>query len=210
MIKKEITVSITEFLDQALQLDKDYMENELKAESISITTSHDRSFMTCIGADRRFTSIGFSRSKKVDVSFCAIILASVVLPHCLGPSNAETGCILNESLIFCIGSGLAIMIFIIFLENLHFKIFFSRNIGRKSEEFQEKAKRSDPFSGDDTINHEWSDATSTRFLRNAVELFNDNIGKNNGLYESDDRSVKNRVSYSLHVTCKIPVLPWSG
>ncbi len=34
LIKKEITVSITEFLDQALQLDKDYMENELKAESI--------------------------------------------------------------------------------------------------------------------------------------------------------------------------------
>ena len=34
LIKKEISMSITEFLDNALQLDNEYIENELLAEAI--------------------------------------------------------------------------------------------------------------------------------------------------------------------------------
>ena len=36
MVKQKITVSITEFLDSALQLDDHYVQNELKAESIGV------------------------------------------------------------------------------------------------------------------------------------------------------------------------------
>lgn len=36
MIKNQITVSITEFLEKALQLEEDYTENELKAEKLGL------------------------------------------------------------------------------------------------------------------------------------------------------------------------------
>ena len=47
----------------------------------------------CMGAERRWISMGFSRSKIEDGSCIAIKSAVVVLPHCRGPSRAVTGCI---------------------------------------------------------------------------------------------------------------------
>ena len=36
MIKQQITISITDFLEKALQLDEDYTANELKAEKLGL------------------------------------------------------------------------------------------------------------------------------------------------------------------------------
>ena len=43
-----------------------------------------------------------------------------------------------------------------------------------------------PPTGDDTMTHTWSDASSTTFLRNAVEIAGDGIGNDNGLCESGE------------------------
>jgi len=44
-------------------------------------------------------------------------------------------------------------------------------------------------SADDIIDHTWSDASSTSFLKHAVEILGDAIGNDNGLCESDEACI---------------------
>ena len=55
-------------------------------------------------------------------------------------------------------------------------------------------------TGNDTLTHTWGDATTTTFLRNAVEIAQDGIGNDNGLCESNETCLftPNIASYQGH------------
>ena len=73
-------------------------------------------------------STGFSRSKNVDGSCIAIILAKVVLPHCLGPSSAAAGWIRKDFCMSPIGFGLVIQ----FMDHIS-----TLKIGKSIADFQD-------------------------------------------------------------------------